>query len=80
MSQEVQKSVYDQKQTTIQLQEKLSLCERAISMRPILTKFSDQEERILKAASVGEPSMNGEILTQTMHDLMSGVAGTQFQL
>ena len=27
MSQEVQKSVYDQKQTTIQLQAKLSLCE-----------------------------------------------------
>ena len=49
-------------------------------MRPILTKFSDQEEKVLTAASVGEPSMNGEVLNQTMNDLMSGVAGTQSQL
>ena len=74
INQEVQKSVYDQKQTTLQLQAKLILCERAISVRSILTKFSDQEEKVLIAASVGEPSMNGEVLNQTMN------AGTQYKL
>ena len=33
MNQEIQKSVYDQQQITIQFQAKLTLCERAISMR-----------------------------------------------
>ena len=36
MNQDNSKSVYDQPQTTLQLQSKLSLCERAMSMRPIL--------------------------------------------
>ena len=80
MNQDNSKSVYDQPQTTLQLQSKLSLCERAMSMRPILTKFQDQEERVLTAAAIGEPSMSGTILTQTMEDLMSGLAGTQSQL
>ena len=43
-------------------------------------KVCDQEERVITAARVGEPSMNGEVLTQTMNDLISGVAGTQSQL
>ena len=76
MRQEEGISVYDKKQTTLQLQAKLSLCERAISLRPILTMYSDHEEKVLIAASVGEPRMNGELLNQTTNDLMSGVAGT----
>ena len=64
----------------LKLPPKATICERALSMRPILTKFSDQEQRVLTAASIGEPSMSGKILTQTMHDLMSGIAGTQSQL
>ena len=70
----------DQKQTTLQIQSKLGLCEREISLRAILTKYSDQEGKVLIAASVGEPSMNGEVLNQTMNDLMSGVAGNQSRL
>ena len=80
MNQDNSKSVYDQTQTTLQLQSKLSLCERAMAMRPILTRFQDQEERVLTAAAIGEPSMSGTILTQTMEDLMSGLSGTQSQL
>ena len=49
-------------------------------MCPILTKFQDQEERVLTAPAIGEPSMSGTILTQTMEDLMSGLSGTQSQL
>ena len=66
MNQDNSKSVYDQPQTTLQLQAKLSLCSRAMAMRPILTKFQNQEERVLTAAAIGEPSMSGTILTQTM--------------
>ena len=80
MNQDNSKSVYDQPQTTLQLQSKLSLCERAMAMRPILTKFQDQEERVLTAAAIGEPSMSGTILTQTMEDLMSNLPGTQSEL
>ena len=76
MRQDQGKSVYDQKQTTMQLKSELSQCERSISLRPILKKYIDQEEKVLIAVSIGEPSMNGEVLNQTMSDLMSGVAGT----
>ena len=46
-------------------------------MRPILTRFKDQEERVVTAAAIGEPSMSGTILTPLVDDFVTYKSGAK---
>ena len=69
MRSKVNKSIYDQGDTLIELQSKLQLTESVLSLRPVLIKHSDKEESLLTASQLSKPFLNEEIMQDIMQDL-----------
>ena len=51
------KSIYNQKDTMLDLEEKISMAYKAMSLRPILIKHKDEEETIILAKELSQPTL-----------------------
>ena len=74
------KSIYDQDETILDLQEKLSMVYKVMSLRPILVKHSDEDETIIIAAQLIQPTLTHANVEEYMIQMLVGKGSVQHQL
>ena len=60
MKRSIDRSIYNQSDTLIDLLEKLAMVDRVMSLRPILTKVKDSEETVVLACQFAKPSLGSK--------------------
>ena len=74
------KSIYDQEETMLDLQEKLIMVYKVMSLRPILIKHKDQEETVILAAQLSQPTLSSRNVEAMMTQMLLGKDSIQHQL
>ena len=74
------KTIYDQENTMLDLQEKLSKAYKVMSLRPILIKHKDEEETVILAAQVSQPTLSSRNVEAMMTQMLLGEDSIQHQL
>ena len=74
------KSIYNQEDTMLDLQEKISMAYKAMSLRPILIKHKDEEETIILATQLSQPTLSSSKVEAMMMSLLLGEDSIQHQL
>ena len=74
------KSIYDQDETILDLQEKLSMVYKVMSLRPILVKHDDENETVMIAAQLTQPTLTYANVEEYMIQMLVGKDSIQHQL
>ena len=74
------RSVFDQSDTMVSLNEKLMVYYKAMSLRPILTKHEDGSEVTVIAAQLAQPMLTRLDVERLMHNLLQGKENIQNEL
>ena len=80
MKRSIDKSIYDQSDTLIELLEKHAMVDRVMSLRPILTKVKDSQETVVLACQLAKPSLGSKDVEDMMYGILLGKESVQGQL
>ena len=67
------KTIYDQEETMLDLQEKLSMVCKVMSLRPILIKHKDEEETAILAAQLFQPTLSSRNVETMITQMLLGI-------
>ena len=80
MNRSINKSIYDQNDTLIDLLEKHGMVDIVMSLRPILTKVKDSEGMVILACQLNQPSLGSKDVENMMMNILLGKDSVQAQL
>ena len=73
LREDMNKSLYRQPQTLLQLLSKLRMCEAVMSLRPILGSTSSDEQVVLTPRRLTHPFVNGETMNMSAVQILAGI-------
>ena len=73
LREDMNKSLYRQPQTLLQLLSKLRMCEAVMSLRPILGSTSSDEQVVLTPRRLTHPFVNGETMNMSAVQILTGI-------
>ena len=80
MRSDVNRTIYSQDDTLIELTHKFNLAFHILNCAPILVKHSDEEERLVLRQEILKPYLSKETIDDFMRDLLSTATGQRDQL
>ena len=80
MKRSLDRSIYDQGDTLLDLMEKFSMVHKVMSLRPILIKHTDQEETVILACQLSNPTLSSKNVEDMMKSILLGKESVQAQL
>ena len=80
MRQDVNRTIYSQDDTLIELTHKFNLTSHILNCAPILVKHSDEDERLVLRQEILKPYLSKETIDSFIGDLLSTTTGQRDQL
>ena len=77
MRRDVSRSIYDQGESLIEVQRKISLVTSIMHATPLMVKFSDEEECIVTKEKLLRPYLGGDNLDEKMSNILTGIIGAR---
>ena len=80
MKRSLDRSIYDQGDTLLDLMEKFSMVHKVMLLRPILIKHADREETVILACQLSNPTLSSKNVEDMMTSILLGNQSAQAQL
>ena len=80
MKRNLDRSIYDQSDTLIDVMEKFAMVQKVMSLRPILIKHADRDEKVILACQLYNPTLSSKNVQDMMYNILLGNKSAQAQL